>query len=72
MGGDLSAVCGGELEDLARGTVPVARPASALPADPTASGPVEDTTPQSPPMEPAQYVDNAIAASKRYDCEGLR
>ncbi|MFZ2280770.1 MAG: MerR family transcriptional regulator [Prosthecobacter sp.] len=61
-----------ELEELAQGTVPVAQPVSALPADPTAPVPAEDSTPQSPPMEPAQYVDDAIAASKRYDCEGLR
>ncbi|MCX6849845.1 MAG: MerR family transcriptional regulator [Verrucomicrobia bacterium] len=61
-----------ELEDLARGTVPVARPLSFLPADPTAPLPVEDSAPQYQPLEPGQYVDNAIAASKRYDCEGVR
>lgn len=70
--GGVARLTTAELEELAQGTVPVARPVSILPADPTASVPAYSLTPQSPPMEPAQYVDNAIAASKRYDCEGVR
>lgn len=66
--GGVARLSTAELEELAQGTVPVARPLSALPADPTAPVPATN----SPLMEPAQYVDDAIAASKRYDCEGLR
>ena len=70
--GGVARLSTAELEELAQGAVPVARPLSELPADPTAPVPAEGPTLQSPLMEPAQYVDNAIAASKRYDCEGLR
>lgn len=70
--GGVARLTTAELEELAQGTVPVARPVSILPADPTARVPTYSLTPQSPPMEPAQYVDNAIAASKSYDCEGVR
>lgn len=70
--GGVARLSTAELEELAQGTVPVARPLSALPADPTALVPAEVPTSQSPPMEPAQFIDDAIAASKRYDCEGLR
>ena len=70
--GGVARLSTAELEELAQGTVPVARPVSALPADPTATVPAEVPKTQSAPMEPAQYVDDAIAASKRYDCEGLR
>jgi len=70
--GGVARLTTAELEELAQGTVPVARPVSILPADPTAPVPAYSLTPQSPPMEPAQYVDNAISASKRYDCEGVR
>ena len=70
--GGVARLSTAELEDLAQGTVPVARPVPTLPADPTAPVPAYSISPQSPPMEPAQYVDNAISASKRYDCEGVR
>lgn len=70
--GGVARLTTAELEALAQGTVPVARPLSALPADPTAPVPAEVPTSQSPPMEPAKFIDDAIAASKRYDCEGLR
>lgn len=70
--GGVARLTTAELEDLAQGTVPVARPVPTLPADPTAPVPAYSISPQSPPMEPAQYVDNAIGASKRYDCEGVR
>ena len=70
--GGVARLTTAELEDLAQGTVPVARPVPTLPADPTAPVPAYSISPQSPPMEPTQYVDNAIGASKRYDCEGVR
>ncbi|WP_395751799.1 MerR family transcriptional regulator [Prosthecobacter sp.] len=61
-----------ELEQLAQGTVPVARPVPVIPADPTAPSSADDRVPQVPAMEPAHYVESAIEAAKRYDCEGLR
>ncbi|WP_395745669.1 MerR family transcriptional regulator [Prosthecobacter sp.] len=61
-----------ELEQLARGTVPVAVPAPAIPADPTGPVPADDLVPQNPLTEPEQFIEAAISASKRYDCEGLR
>lgn len=61
-----------ELEQLAQGTVPVARPAPDIPADPAPPMPVDELVPQTPMAEPEQFIDAAIAASKRYDCEGLR
>lgn len=70
--GGVARLSTAELEELAQGTVPVARPVSALPADPTAPMPADDPAPQYQPMEPAKFIDDAIAASKRYDCEGLR
>ena len=70
--GGVARLTTAELEALAEGTVPVARPVSSLPADPTAPVSTEGVMPQSPPLEPAQFIDDAIAASKRYDCEGLR
>lgn len=70
--GGVARLSTAELEELAQGTVPVARPVSVLPADPTASVPAEAPKAQSTPMEPVQYVESAIAASKRYDSEGLR
>lgn len=70
--GGVARLSTAELEELARGTVPVALPVSVLPADPTAPVAAEDPPPQRQVMEPQQYIDSAIAASKRYDCEGLR
>ncbi|OYW75213.1 MAG: hypothetical protein B7Z37_14410 [Verrucomicrobia bacterium 12-59-8] len=43
-----------------------------IPADPTKPVPADDLVKQSQLVEPEQYIDSAIAASKRYDCEGLR
>lgn len=71
-----------ELEQLAQGTVPVA-----LPADPISPLSVTDVTSQLPSpvlqsqpqavmqetlLQPEQFVEAALAASRRYDCEGLR
>jgi DNA-binding transcriptional MerR regulator/methylmalonyl-CoA mutase cobalamin-binding subunit len=54
-----------ELEDLAKGV-------QAIPADPKMPVPVDDLVKQTQLEEPEKYIDAAIAASKRYDCEGLR
>lgn len=56
--GGVARLATSELEELVRGTVPVALPAPAeTPND------VEKTE---------QYIEAAVTASKRYDCEGLR
>ena len=54
-----------ELEELVKGV-------QVIPADPTTPMPANDLVQQSPLMEPEAYIEAAIAASKRYDCEGLR
>ncbi|WP_395736710.1 cobalamin-dependent protein [Prosthecobacter sp.] len=61
-----------ELEQLAQGTVPVARPVPAIPADPATPVPADDFVTQPQPSDPGHYVEAAIAAAKRYDSEGLR
>lgn len=43
-----------------------------IPADPMTSMPAEDLPTSDHLMQPEQFVEAAIAASKRYDCEGLR
>lgn len=59
-----------ELELLARDAVPVALP---LPAEPTPPASATEALPPTDDLvQPQQFVDAAIAAAKRYDCEGLR
>lgn len=70
--GGVARLSTAELEELARGAVPVALPAPALPADPTTPMPAEVPVPQSPQPDPCQFIEDSIAASKRYDSEGLR
>lgn len=54
-----------DLEELARSV-------QVIPADPTTSVPAADLIKQNQPEEPEHYIEASIAASKRYDCEGLR
>jgi DNA-binding transcriptional MerR regulator/methylmalonyl-CoA mutase cobalamin-binding subunit len=54
-----------ELEELAKGV-------QVIPADPTTPVPADDPVKQFQLVEPERYIDAAIAASKHYDCEGLR
>ncbi len=55
-----------ELEELAKSVM-------VIPADPTTSVPADDLAQQQSHLEgPEQFIEAAIAASKRYDCEGLR
>ena len=54
-----------ELEELVKNLL-------VIPADPTAPVSVSDLPPAEPLMQPEKFIEAAIAASKRYDCEGLR
>jgi DNA-binding transcriptional MerR regulator/methylmalonyl-CoA mutase cobalamin-binding subunit len=63
--GGVARLATAELEELAK-TVQI------IPADPTAPVPVEDPAPQKQEMRPEHFIEAAIEASKRYDCEGLR
>lgn len=63
--GGVARLSTAELEDLVKGV-------QVIPADPMMSIPVDDFPTSDHLMQPEQFVEAAIAASKRYDCEGLR
>ena len=54
-----------ELEELAKSVL-------VIPADPTTQTRADDLVQKSQIVDPEQFIETAIAASKRYDCEGLR
>ena len=63
--GGVARLSTAELEELVKGVM-------VIPADPTKPIPADELAQQSHLVEPAQFIEAAIAASKRYDCEGLR
>ena len=82
--GGVARLSTAELEELTKdlsstpASAPVAAPAppraTVLPAEPATPQPVAEpvAAPSAPDLSPEQYVEEALAASKRYDCEGLR
>lgn len=63
--GGVARLCTAELEELTKGV-------QVIPADPTRPISASVPAPESNLEDPDQYIAAAIAASKRYDCEGLR
>lgn len=63
--GGVARLSTAELEELVKGV-------QVIPADPTTPIPTTAPVRQGELTEPDQFIAAAIAASKRYDCEGLR